>query len=72
MDMISVDVSEVQVEPGDEVVIIGDQGNERIDVREIASIIGTNPYEVLCRIGTRIERIYDERRNARRISASTP
>jgi alanine racemase len=71
MDMISVDVSGITVEPGDEVVIIGEQGDQRIDVREIASIIGTNPYEVLCRIGTRIERIYEERRTARRISMPT-
>jgi alanine racemase len=68
MDMISVDVTDVQVEPGDEVVIIGDQGNDRIDVREIAAAIGTNPYEVLCRIGTRIERIYEERRTSRRLT----
>jgi alanine racemase len=58
MDMISVDVSDVNVETGDEVVIIGAQGDDRIEVREIAAAIGTNPYEVLCRIGTRIERIY--------------
>jgi alanine racemase len=58
MDMITVDVSDVQVETGDEVVIIGEQGDDRIDVREIAAAIGTNPYEVLCRVGTRIERIY--------------
>jgi alanine racemase len=71
MDMISVDVSGIKVEPGDEVVIIGEQGDQRIDVREIASIIGTNPYEVLCRVGTRIERIYEERPTARRISIPT-
>jgi len=58
MDMITVDVSDVNVETGDEVVIIGRQGDERIEVREIAAAIGTNPYEVLCRIGTRIERLY--------------
>jgi len=58
MDMITVDVSDVKVETGDEVVIIGAQGEDRIEAREIAAAIGTNPYEVLCRIGTRIERIY--------------
>jgi alanine racemase len=58
MDMITVDVSDLKVETGDEVVIIGGQGTDRIDVREIAATIGTNPYEVLCRVGTRIERIY--------------
>ena len=65
MDMITVDVSDVQVETGDDVVIIGEQGDDRVDVREVAAAIGTNPYEVLCRIGTRIERIYE------RISAPT-
>jgi alanine racemase len=58
MDMIMVDVADVQVETGDEVVIIGAQGDDRIDVREVAATIGTSPYEVLCRIGTRIERLY--------------
>ena len=57
MDMITVDVSDVTVDTGDEVVIIGAQGDDRIDAREIAAAIGTNPYEVLCRVGTRIERI---------------
>ena len=58
MDMITVDVSDMKVETGDEVVIIGAQGADRIEVREIAAAIDTNPYEVLCRVGTRIERIY--------------
>jgi alanine racemase len=59
MDMIMVDVTGSDVEPGDEVVIIGAQGDERVDVREMAASIGTIPYEILCRIGTRIERVYD-------------
>jgi alanine racemase len=59
MDMIMVDVTDVRVETGDEVVIIGAQGEDRIDVREVAATIGANPYEVLCRIGTRIERLYE-------------
>ena len=58
MDMMTVDVSGVEVETGDEVVIIGAQGDERIDVREIAARIGTIPYEMLCRVGSRIERLY--------------
>jgi alanine racemase len=58
MDMITVDVSDITVNTGDEVVIIGAQGEHRIEAREIAATIGTNPYEVLCRVGTRIERIY--------------
>jgi alanine racemase len=43
------------------VVIIGRQGDEswqQIDVREMAATIGTIPWEVVCRIGSRIERQY--------------
>jgi alanine racemase len=63
MDMITVDVTDAgAVAPGDEVVIIGRQGDEswqQIDVREMAAAIGTIPWEVVCRIGSRIERHYD-------------
>jgi alanine racemase len=58
MDMLMADVTGLDVSPGDEVVIIGSQGGDRIDVREMAAQIGTIPYEILCRIGSRIERIY--------------
>jgi alanine racemase len=58
MDMLIADVTGLDVSPGDEVVIIGAQGGERIDVREMAAQIGTIPYEILCRIGSRIERVY--------------
>ena len=59
MDMLMADVTGLDVSPGDEVVIIGAQGDERIDVREMAAQIGTIPYEILCRIGSRIERVYE-------------
>ena len=62
MDMMTVDVTGMDtVQPGDEVVLIGRQGDEpwqRIDVREMAAAIGTIPYEIVCRIGSRIERQY--------------
>jgi alanine racemase len=58
MDMLMADVTGLDVSPGDEVVIIGSQGADRIDVREMAAQIGTIPYEILCRIGSRIERVY--------------
>ncbi|OFW50596.1 MAG: alanine racemase [Acidobacteria bacterium RIFCSPLOWO2_12_FULL_68_19] len=64
MDMMTVDVSDLDaVAPGDEVVIIGRQGSDswqQIDVREMAAAIGTIPYEIVCRIGARIERQYTE------------
>jgi alanine racemase len=62
MDMLTVDVTSLdEVQPGDEVVIIGRQGPEswqQIDAREMAAAIGTIPYEIVCRIGARIERQY--------------
>jgi len=62
MDMMMVDVTGLEdVAPGDEVVIIGRQGSEswqQIDAREMAAAIGTIPYEIVCRIGSRIERQY--------------
>ncbi len=58
MDMTMIDVTGTDVAPGDEVVIIGQQESESLDVREIAASIGTIPYELLCRVGARIERVY--------------
>jgi alanine racemase len=61
MDMMTVDVTGMDVAPGDEVVIIGRQGSEswqQIDAREVAAEIGAIPWEVLCRVGARIERQY--------------
>jgi len=62
MDMITVDVTGLDdVSPGDEVVILGAQGDEpwqHIDAREMAASIGTIPWEIVCRLGTRVERQY--------------
>ena len=59
MDMLTADVTGLDVFPGDEVVILGSQGDDRIDVREMAATIGTIPWEIVCRIGSRIERVYE-------------
>jgi alanine racemase len=58
MDMITVDVTGMGVEPGDEVVITGRQGDEEITIGEMARWVGTIPYELLCRVGARVERVY--------------
>jgi len=58
MDMLMADVTGMDVSPGDEVVIIGSQGDDRIDAREMAAAVGTIPWEVVCRVGSRIERVY--------------
>jgi alanine racemase len=58
MDMLMADVTGLEVSPGDEVVVIGAQGENRTDVREMAASVGTIPWEVVCRVGSRIERMY--------------
>src|SRR5436190_3795500 len=67
MDMLTADVTGLDASPGDEVVIIGSQKlpngeHDRIDVREMAAAIGTIPYEILSRIGSRIQRVYTSAR----------
>lgn len=58
MDVSMIDVTGMDVAPGDEVIIIGEQGGESMGVREMAAAIGTIPYELLCRVGSRIQRVY--------------
>jgi alanine racemase len=60
MDMILIDVTGLDVSPGDEVVLIGRQGSDAITAREVAATIGTIPWEVLCRLGSRIDRRYGD------------
>jgi len=60
MDMTMVDVTDVPgVELGDEVVLLGAQGRERIDADEMAERAGTISYEILCGIGARVPRRYE-------------
>lgn len=56
MDSLTIDVTGLDASPGDEVVLIGRQGDARIDVREVAATIGSIPWELLCRLGARVER----------------
>jgi len=59
MDMCMVDVTDVpSAREGDDVVLIGSQGNERITADDIAAKINTIAYEVLCGISSRVPRIY--------------
>jgi alanine racemase len=59
MDMCMIDVTDVPgVHEGDDVLLIGSQGNERITADEIAAKTGTIAYEVLCGISSRVPRIY--------------
>ena len=57
MDNITVDLGpETDVEPGDEAVLIGEQGGEAIPAEEIARRLETINYEVTCAISPRVPR----------------
>jgi alanine racemase len=56
MDQLMVDCGDVPVEVGDEVVLIGEQGGDRITAEEIAARLGTIGYEIVCAIGARVPR----------------
>lgn len=58
MDMFMVDVTEMNVSVGDEVILMGKSEDISVDAEEIASLTDTISYEVLCRVGKRIPRRY--------------
>jgi alanine racemase len=59
MDMTLIDVTALRgrVEPGDEVVVIGRQGNETITAEELATKLSTINYEIVTRISHRVPRV---------------
>ncbi len=61
MDLCMVDVTDVPevVESGDEVVLLGAAGTERITAEELAGHAGTIPYEVLCGFSERVPRRHE-------------
>jgi alanine racemase len=59
MDMTAVDVTDIPwVKAGDEVILLGRQGKEEISAEHIATWLDTISYEVLTRIGSRVERVH--------------
>ena len=60
MDMLTVDVTGLEVFPGDDAVILWScRATTASAAREMAATIGTIPWEVVCRVGSRIERQYE-------------
>jgi alanine racemase len=58
MDQMIVDCGDTEVSPGDEVVLIGAQGGERITAEELAGHQRTIGYEIVTSIGARVPRDY--------------
>src|SRR4051812_14096969 len=58
MDMTMIDVTDLpDVREAEEVVLMGDQGGERISADDLAGLCDTIPYEIFCAIGTRVPRV---------------
>ena len=59
MDLTMVDVTDIgPVAVGDEVILLGRDGNEEVCARELADRAGTIAWEIFTGIGTRVARVY--------------
>ena len=56
MDMLAVDVTGVDCQPGDTVTSIGEDGTEKNTARALGLLAGTTPHEILVRLNPLIER----------------
>jgi alanine racemase len=54
MDMTMIDITGIQTSEGDEVIIFG----EGLSIKEVASNIGTIPYEILTNTSERVKRVF--------------
>ncbi|MEG2414582.1 MAG: alanine racemase [Kiritimatiellia bacterium] len=59
MDYLTVDLEDVpEAHVGDTVTLLGREGDVEIQVQDWANLKGTHAYDVICSIGTRVQRIY--------------
>lgn len=73
MDQLMIDCDDDEVAVGDEVVLLGRQGDAVISAEEWAERLGTIGYEITCGINPRVPRVYvDGRDHARGDRTRTP
>jgi alanine racemase len=59
MDLTTIDISHApHLAPGDEVTLLGREGDSSLDAQEIARLAGTISYNILCNISARVRRVY--------------
>jgi len=59
MDYVTVDLNGCPASKvGDEVVLVGKSGKQEITIEDWARIKQTHPYDIICSLGTRVERVY--------------
>ena len=59
MDQIVANIENESAYNGDEVILLGNDGLNIITCQELADWAGTNPYEILTNINTRVPRVYN-------------
>jgi alanine racemase len=58
MDQLMINIVNSDAYNGDQVVLIGDSGAERITVEDLARLVDTTPHEILVMLNQRIPRVY--------------
>jgi alanine racemase len=59
MDLTTIDLSHTtKLMPGDDVTLLGTEGDARLEAPEIARVAGTISYNILCSISSRVKRVY--------------
>jgi alanine racemase len=59
MDLTTIDISHTAaLGPGDEVTLLGREGDAALDAQQIAKAAGTISYNILCGISARVKRVY--------------
>lgn len=59
MDLTTIDLSHTDsLAPGDEVTLLGEEGEARLDAQQVARVAGTISYNILCSISARVRRVY--------------
>ncbi|MGA7236377.1 MAG: alanine racemase [Bryobacteraceae bacterium] len=59
MDLTTIDLSDADsLAPGDDVTLLGREGDTVLDAQQIARVAGTISYNILCSIGARVKRVY--------------
>lgn len=61
MDQIMLDVSAVpDIKIGEQVTYFGDPKDDHIQITEVAQMADASQYDLLCRMGARVQRVYSE------------
>jgi alanine racemase len=59
MDLTTIDISHApELKPGDDVTLLGAEGEVRLDAQQIARVAGTISYNILSSISARVRRVY--------------